>query len=609
MRYFMLLLSIMLLGCGGSSDSGDTPPVQINTAPVLSGQLSLALSVASTGALSFALQDAENDSLSVSYTGKPDWVNSSQNGNQLQLSATAGLFDVGQHQFTLRVSDGKLHSDYTIYLNVSDDPSKWTEIATPKADFIGQWALDNGDALHLYANETGRYLAADGDVFDLVWYGMNGYIEISATQVNCVVDDCYDYMEVYVIAAEEGRKRLVLESDDDMLAVTVTPYTAKPLQQGLYSLNHLAVDYVHSIQGSDIQMYTPFKFAVSGSSISSWAEVDTQLNPDGVLQASSKVHQFSMRLYRYTTGDYIDVGFDVNVVAGQVLPSADNRLTIEYQLSFTLTDSTVDPQDFDGLTEALAQPYIGHLELGLNEQLAVPEFDLDTAYFSSFRLNPDFDNHNMLFGGTEILFTSASKGVARFSVPQAFSQQESEFDWSVEDDQLVIILDEQEYRYRFIQHPVNGLSLVNDYNLYYPLLVAQQLNATQPLMGSYLLEQYANRTPTYHNFFADNTASLFTDYKDNYADGYKRYKWQQESDGSITTVNSAMCENEQTFSQCADFLEQRLENGENVTITYRNFKVIKQTEHETFIQYSFDYRNQSINQSFQNVSRLLNVPQ
>ncbi|MBU2115344.1 MAG: hypothetical protein KKE94_16395 [Gammaproteobacteria bacterium] len=553
------------------------------------------------------LQDAENDTLSVSFTGKPDWVSSSQNGNQLQLSATAGLFDVGQHQFNLRVSDGKLHSDHTIYLNVSDDPSKWVEIATPKADFIGQWALDNGDALHLYANETGRYLAADGDVFDLVWYGMNGFIEISSTQVNCVTDECFDYFEVYVIASEEGRKRIVLESDEDTLAVTVTPYAAKPIEDGLFSLNHLAVDYVHSIKGSDIQIYTPFKFAVSGSSFSSWASVETQLSPDGVLQANSKIHQFSMRLYRYKIGDYVDVGFDVNAIGGKILPSAASRLTVEYNLSFTLADNTFNPEDFDGLAEALAQSYVGHLELGVSVQQPVPEFELNKSYFSSFRLIPDFDNHNMLFGGTEVIFTSASKGIARFSIPQRFSLQESEFDWSVEDNQLVLILGEQEYRYRFIQHPVNGLSLVNDYNLYYPVLVAQQLNATQPLMGSYLLEQYANRTPIYHNFFADNTASLFTDYKDNDISGYKSYKWQQENDGSITALYTGLCENEQTFSECADVMEQRLANGENVVVNYRNFKVIKETEQETFIQYSYDYRTQSINQSFQNVSRLLKV--
>ncbi|MEO3678325.1 hypothetical protein ABGI61_04740 [Rheinheimera sp. FR7-31] len=607
MRYFMLLLSFMLLGCGGSSGSDVPPPVQTNTAPVLSGQLSLTLSVASTGALSFALQDAENDALSVSFTGKPDWVSSSQNGNQLQLSATAGFFDVGQHQFDIRVSDGKLHSDYTIYLTVSDDPSKWTEIATPKEEFIGQWALDNGDALHLYANETGRYLAADGDVFDLVWFGMNGFIEISSTQVNCVVDECFDYFEVYVIASEEGRKRIVLESDENALAVTVTPYTAKPIEDGLFSLNHLAVDYVHTIKGSDIKIYTPFKFAVSGSSLSSWASVETQLGPDGGLRANSKIHQFSMRLYRYTIGDYVDVGFDVNVIGGKILPSAESRLTIEYQLSFTLADNTVNPEDFDGLTDALAQSHVGHLELGVSAQLPVPQFELNKSYFSSFRLIPDFDNHNMLFGGTEVIFTSASKGVARFSIPQRFSIQESEFDWSVEDNQLVLILGEQEYRYRFIQHPVNGLSLVNDYNLYYPLLVAQQLNATQPLMGSYLLEQYANRTPTYHNFFADNTASLFTDYKDNDISGYKSYKWQQENDGSITALYTGLCENEQTFSECADAMEQRLANGESVVVNYRNFKVIKETEQEMFIQYNYDYRTQSINQSFQNVSRLLKI--
>jgi len=604
-----LLLVSILFGCGGSSGSDDNSNTTANTAPVLTGQLSMQLTAASAGSVNFALLDAENDQLTVNYTNKPDWVEGTLSSNQLQLAATPDFFSVGAHQFGVRVSDGKLHSDYTITLNVADDPSKWVEISTPKVDFVGQWALDNGDSLHLYANETGRYLAADGDVFDLVWYGMNGYIEISSTQVNCVSDECYDYFEVYVIATEEGRKRLVLESDEEMLAVTVTPHNTKPLQDGLYSLNHLAVDYVYSIDGSSAHIYAPFKFMVSGSSLNSWAEIETQFTAGGGLQAKSNIDQFTMNLYRYTTGDYVNIEFGVNFVVGEILPSADGRLTIQYQLSFVLNDSTIEPQDFDGMTEALAQPYTGHLELGFNEQTAVPQFALDTSYYASFRLKPDFDNHNMLFGAAEVLFRSANKGIARFSVPQAFTQQESEFDWTIDGRQLVITLGDEVYRYRFIQHPANGLSIVNQNNLYSPLLVADQQYSAQALFGNFLTEQYVNMTPYYHNIFADNTASLFTSYRDVYGDGYKPYKWQQESDGSITFVYSAVCDEEQTFSQCATELEQRLEDGESVTVNYRNFKVIKQTERETFIQSSYDYRNSSYNQSVQSVLRLLNVPQ
>jgi hypothetical protein len=604
-----LLLVSILFGCGGSSGSDDTNNTTTNTAPVLTGQLSMQLTAASVGSVNFALLDAENDQLTVSYTSKPDWVEGTLSSNQLQLTATPDFFSVGEHQFNVRVSDGKLHSDYTITLNVADDPSKWVEISTPKVDFVGQWALDNGDSLHLYANETGRYLAADGKVFNLSWLYLSGYIEISSQQINCT-SECDEYFEAYVIAADVGRKRLVLESDDSMLVVTIQRHTSATIEEGIYVMPYTSVDYVNEIVNDDVQLHLPLTLSHNGYSEYSTVKVDTRL-----VQGEAGVELSPVQDIRNTTLKFVNVNsdeeeqleLDIDLLSANLLEAADGILVLAYQYGVRLTHNSIDPSAYYGLTEFLTQQPVGYIEMLRSPTVAVPEIALNSAYHSGFRFEPSSITEDFLFGGTEVIFTSNQQGKAKFQIPGVTSQDDILFDWSVAGNELRIQLDAEEYSYHFIEHPQHGLSMVTSDGIYYPFVRNTEEFGKDDIIGSFRLEDVLGLSASYHNIYENNLASLFSDYPDYYSYGAS-YKWQQQSDGSITLLLANACAEELDYAACEEDLVQRFANGESVPLYYRNFQVIAKTSEHTIVQTSYNFTTQTIKQRYQSIQRWINVP-
>ena len=75
----MLVLStaMLLTACGGGSDSKNTDVEQIippNTAPTLSGFLTLTAPAKNTANLVIIASDAEGDNLSATIIDAPDWL-------------------------------------------------------------------------------------------------------------------------------------------------------------------------------------------------------------------------------------------------------------------------------------------------------------------------------------------------------------------------------------------------------------------------------------------------------------------------------------------------------------------------------------------------------
>ena len=602
-----VLLISFLAGCGGGSDGAGDIPAKVNTAPVLVGPLNMQLTANSLGETNLAMQDAENDTLTISYTNKPSWVEGVSGNTQLKLTAKPTFFHVGSHQFSLRVSDGKSHSDYTVTLNVSDDPTKWVPIDTDKTAFIGQWSLATAGDLHLYANDTGRMFSSDGEVYELTWFERNGFIEISSTQLNCVAD-CTEHIEVFVIANDGPRKRLVFESDSQNLSVTAVPYTAKTVKSGTYTPRHTAVDFITTVNGNTVQFSLPLKLEVPTFSSSSWVPLNTQLTADGKLQPQQNFTEVTMYVQRYNQYSSQPVDINVSLHSAEIVPSAENRLTLKYQLSLSLKDNSLKPTDFIGLQELLDTPYIGFVEAEFSEQKAVPQFTFNTPYLSSFRLRTQVDGQPIEFGSSEIVFIDGTKGVARFRMPQTLTTIERDFTWTSEQQQLVITLEGKQYRYSFIQHPLNGLSLVTERGLHFPFLTRDKHYEAQALLGSFLTEQTSSLDDKYyHNIFTDNTATLYSNQSEPANSGYGTYKSQQESDGSITFLDDYGCERTATFAACAADLKRRIANGESLSLYFTNFKIIKQTETQTFMQTTYSYQSKSLNQHSESVTRVLNV--
>ncbi len=605
-RYLYLLFSLLLTGCGGGSGDSATAPAKVNTAPLLIGQLNMQLTATTSGESTFALQDAENDVLTVSYTDKPAWVEAVVSGNQLKLRALPGFLQVGTSKFSIRVSDGKTHSDYSIMLNVADDPTKWSQIAAVETDFIGQWSLSTGDDLHLYSDKTGRFFANDGNVYDLTWFDWNNSIQITSTKKHCVLL-CQESIKAYFIASEGSKKRLVMESDTKNISMTMQPYTDKNLNNNKYLKEQLAISWLGSLQDNRLDVELPYVVKVANYSLHAAARISGQIDNAGKMQAQSAIDEVSLYLPEINGGrKYVDV--IVNLTSVEVLPSATKRLTLKYQFDFILKDNSLNVDNFIGLKRLLETPYVGFAELTLAEKIDVPKIMLNTPYFSGFRLKTVIDGQEFAVGASEVIFTDSNTGVARFRKTDLSTVHERNFSWSVTQQQLTIRLDDKDYRYTFTRHPVHGVSLITEKQFLYPFLTNDKKFDARDLIKSYILEKETNSVWTrYHNIFADNIAELYTNEPRLVNANSRGYKWQQESDDSITLLQATDCDISMVFTSCADHLQRRLALGEDISIIYRNFKLIKKTDNNVYIQSSYSRKDRTSNEYFEVVERWISI--
>jgi hypothetical protein len=614
-RYLCLLFSVLLFGCGGgsgdsatagqSANSGNTP-VKANAAPVLVGQLSMQLTAMMLGESNFALQDSDNDSLTVTYLNKPSWVDATVTTNQLKLSVRPGLFQVGTTSFTVRVSDGKTNSDYNITLNVADDPTKWVQMAMLKTDFIGQWSLSTGDDLHLYDNDKGRFFASDGSVYALTWSYQSGAIDIRSTKIQCVTD-CVEQIQAYVIATEGSRKRLVLASDQQKLSVTVSPYTEKTLKNGYYVTDFVAVDFANKLENNNLTLYVPYAVEAPNSSLSAGFELRSQVSADGKIAAQANVDEVAMSFYQQWSNSQT-INLRVNLTSAEIIPSASDRLTLKYQLEIALVDSNIKVDQFIGLKDVLTKPLIGFVEVSRAEKIAVPKIVFNTPYFAGYRFKTEIDGKKFENAASELVFTDATRGIARIRDAGAFAIIERNFTWTASEQELIIKLDGKEYPLSFMQHPVQGVSLITATQYFSPFLTRDKVYESKDLLGSVALERYStDELVWYHNIFADNTAQLFATQAEPFNYGIANYLWQQESDGSMTLLRSSSCDKGMVFTSCAESLQRRLAQGENVTLTYRNFKIVQKTAEHTYVQSSYSNKTKNSQQYFESVVRWMNV--
>ena len=104
-------------------------------------------------------------------------------------------------------------------------------------------------------------------------------------------------------------------------------------------------------------------------------------------------------------------------------------------------------------------------------------------------------------------------------------------------------------------------------------------------------------------------ASLSSSYPDTSDHSYgASYKWQEQSNGSITLLYANACAVELDYESCEDDLIQRLANGEPVLLYYRNLRVVAKTQENTIVQISYNYTTQTMKQRYQSIQRWTNVP-
>lgn len=602
------MIAIGLVACGGSG--GDNSPGTANNAPTLGGPLAFSVNAQERLVMNYTLTDPENDPVTVSFTQLPAWVSHRVENQQLIVTVEPDFFDIGDTRLLLTLSDGKAQRQYNIDITVSDNPAQWQMVSKNRENFVGQWDLGGFLQLHLYANQTGFAVDQDGESFHLQWfYREQGYVEISSTQLNCT-SDCYDYLELFVIAERDDLQYWGLESDDELLALMAHRYQELPQYEGSYVSSTQSVAQVLSFptDGKVVEWELPVTIGSAGSNRSWFQRFELEVNDDfsiAVRQHEKSTSQLPFYNLQFYTSDQVTLLSSLEAVT--LLPSAENMLVIEFQMKVELAEPSIEPEHYDGLSELLGRGNTHTITLLQASPAEVPAIQFGSPYVSGFRFEQAMPEHNFLFGGNEVIFHSNQQGVAHFYIPGIELTNEVPFSWRTEQGHLFIELAGREYGYYFLRTPTNGVSLVAENGVYYPF-VHSETNQTGSLAGSYLVEStnfQFDHSRMYHTFYDDYKAMLFG----SYSQGSANYLWRKEDNGSVTTLFATNCALWwMSFTDCESYLKQLQLDGIATWLQYRNYQLIAEDEQSIVVQLNYYHDNLSSKQSYQSIQRWLKVP-
>jgi len=611
---FVFVCCLLLAGCGGSGgqdvDSGSATP---NTAPILSGALGFDVIVQENRVVSYALTDAEKDSVTVSFTNKPEWIESSLQNEQLTLSMKPGFFDIKNHTFSLSVSDGKAQNTYNFSINVTDDPQRWIRINKAESDFVGQWSLDNGSKLVLYPNNKGVQILADGSVYALQWQYQTNYIELQSKMLNCITE-CEELVELSVVAEKDNLRRLVFESGRDTLAATATKAMQQNVTEGLYTLPYAVRGNIQKITKDAVQFELPITLNIGSAYQSTFnATIALGMVQNGDSKAlqlpTTPLRSMEVLLYNYVTSDYDIFQLDIELTTAKLLPSAPGMVVFNYGVRFKVKNGPVDPDIHYDLAELVKNEHQFYSTLLTAQSVDVPDIELNTSYFSGFRIEQELPDTDLLFGGYEVVFTGNTTGKVIFSLAASQQKLEQPFTWRVADQQLILTLADTEYKYSFVKTFLNETQMLLENRMYFPFIKKSTEGEAADLIGTFMEADFTlENTKNYLNIFPNSTASLTAPYPEQeYVARY--YKWRAENDGSMTLLYSPECDPEMSFSSCEADLLARDKANQSVILYYQVFKVIAKDEKSTWIHSSRSFKNGSaVNESYESIKQLINVP-
>lgn len=602
------MVAIVLVACGGSG--GDNSPGAANNAPTLGGPLAFSVNAQERLVMNYTLTDPENDPVTVSFTQLPAWVSHRVENQQLIVAVEPDFFDIGDTRLLLTLSDGKAQRQYNIDITVNDNPTQWQMVSKNRENFVGQWDLGGFLQLHLYANQTGFAVDQDGESFHLQWfYREQGYVEISSTQLNCT-EDCYEYLELFVIAERGDVQYWGLESDNELLALMARRYQELPQYQGSYVSSLQSVGSVLSFpaDSSVLEWELPVTVGFASSSRSWFQRFSLQLNDDlsiAVLDHEKSSFQLPLFNLQFYTTDQVMLRSSLDTI--RLLPSAEDLLVVEFRMKVELADPSIQPEYYDGLAGLLDQGMTHAVTLLQASSAEVPSIQYDIPYVSGFRFEQALPEHNFLFGGNDVIFHSNQQGTARYYIPGIELKSDIPFDWRTEEDNLVIELAGREYRYYFLQTPTNGVSLVAENGAHYPF-ARKDASQAATLAGSYLVEPthfLFDNLPLYHAFYDDHKAMLFG----RYSLGSANYLWRQEDNGSIMTLFASSCELWwMSFADCEAYLKQLQHDGIATWLQYRNYQLVSADDDSVIVQLNYYHDNTLNKQSYQTIQRWLKVP-
>ncbi|MDI4653875.1 MULTISPECIES: hypothetical protein [Pseudoalteromonas] len=624
-------LTLALTACGGGSSTDKTPDVKVgqNTAPTLSGSLTLSAKALESTNLVVDLKDEQNDSVTTTIIDKPEWLNVTTSSNQVTFSAEPSLFEVANHAFTVEVSDGKASNQYTLTVNVAENRAAWQPIELSNSEVMGNWQSSDGSVELVFATEDAGVIAQNGELSRFDWSNPD-VIALNTQAIDCL-HECNQQalLEMEVLAKRDDAIRVELfnVSTDKGEVVTLyksnsefsSAYYADVEQSSFHSVNYLSAAGGESYFEVPLASFIP---TASGNT-TSFPHAEFSASLDGktlkiesdTLVVTQSTKQFS------NLGHEVDVAFDLDLVDAEVIAQFDDFLVLKLRHALTYQDESA--QNYINESAELAEALQVKTTISALRKLtpiAVPELTVGKSYTGRLNNKNSDTGEGLTFRYLPTFFTitAADTATVTFNTPENTDSFNWHYDLDNNGDTVKVTGNGLDTSLQFFTQPDGKMIMARERNkderqarLGYEFMeVIDDSTITlddYKQLFSYLRQGYTSGNQKIYWYINDDGKGSFY-YADQYglenrANFTPSSYWQLEADKSISFAMMSQCPNAVDYASCKD---EVLANQEVAYSSLFNFKILakegdKYLFDRLFWQSTYAYSERELKESiFQN---------
>ena len=624
-------LTLALTACGGGSSTDKTPDVKVeqNTAPTLSGSLTLSAKALESTNLVVDLKDEQNDSVTTTIIDKPEWLTVTTSSNQVTFSAEPSLFEVANHAFTVEVSDGKASNQYTLTVNVAENRAAWQPIELSNSEVMGKWQSSDGSVELVFATEDAGVIAQNGELSRFDWSNPD-VIALNTQAIDCL-HECNQQalLEMEVLAKRDDAIRVELfnVSTDKGEVVTLyksnsefsSAYYADVEQSSFHSVNYLSAAGGESYFEVPLASFIP---TASGNT-TSFPHAEFSASLDGktlkiesdTLVVTQSTKQFS------NLGHEVDVAFDLDLVDAEVIAQFDDFLVLKLRHALTYQDESA--QNYINESAELAEALQVKTTISTLRKLtpiAVPELTVGKSYTGRLNNKNSDTGEGLTFRYLPTFFTitAADTATVTFNTPENTDSFNWHYDLDNNGETVKVTGNGLDTSLQFFTQPDGKMIMARERNkderqarLGYEFMeVIDDSTITlddYKQLFSYLRQGYTSGHQKIYWYINDDGKGSFY-YADQYglenrANFTPSSYWQLEADNSISFAMMSQCPGAVDYASCKN---EVLANQEVAYSSLLNFKILakegdKYLFDRLFWQSTYAYSERELKESiFQN---------
>lgn len=625
-KILAILLTLTLTACGGSSEKSkeNEKPVQsINNAPTLSGLFTVDAKASQVTTVVLNTSDAENDALTFSVTEQPEWLNFSNENNQITLAIEPTFFDIEHYNLEFSISDGNKSTTYNFTVNIIDNPAQWQNITLTNTELLGTWVSDTNDSISFIfmgnGNQQGIYLAND-EMTPFHWRTADS-LELTLFEPGCI-EECAekDFYSIKVVAEKAERYRVVITDNRKQttaynLTKNNSPDTLHTKYINIPQTEYNKISTINynekminiTLPLGDISLGNTTYFNRTYTIESTINFIQDNYNVD-MGTANKAIQVQNVTLFNSRTYDYVSLDFDIIVDSISLLPSSSGitiaSISYHAELSNELDEgSLVD--DFDGLKNTLEKEYKHSSVLQAVISSEAPSFIVGNSYTGRIinNVNIDLGGLNYNAGGSVFSITGETSGETSIKVAGTNYIKKIPFTWSVNNEVFTIQMDGKNSHHEFFTLPNGELSMTSQITTEEGVNFSQAYPFYQAPVDSFEISQYMGtfkhsvynlhdsytpmlllNTSGHGKFYGSESDIDLTDY------------WKLEDDGSISMIANYSCSNSAyDYNTC--YAEAKADDSRYFFI--RNLKLLAIKNNIYKFEYSLSLVGEPYNWAYQ----------